>query len=413
MNSASQYYAHVCRNGIRTIKAVQEAAFDQPPATGARLSTPPEAAKPSKRSTSKKEKKRKARSQKPSVITPSDASEDDKEPSKTHAVTSANSVSHRSKRRIASNPSPHDLLGVKDQVDQMNSAQRATINKHQPDDTGSTRNFQPPSPLTSSPSDDFNSRSGVKGRHRAGLPLSGRKHDQPRFHVSTQPTRASLNSRRLRRIKSVRDSQPRANKRIRRASMSTLDGESRKGRGFTRDLRAKFLQEPTIREPPLTRENIHVESKARRKRTRHEFETAFVASDENASANSHESLGPDVRSLRPLPQKVRDMHLGSAISGVPCGTSSLEHADQLLRDVASNALAILQEGVGPDIPDWTEDKEHDAECDDLGDDDQDEAYDVQVTTATSALPKPPVPASPPIWALVSCFIASQYIATDY
>ncbi|KAF8556398.1 hypothetical protein OG21DRAFT_1483158 [Imleria badia] len=385
---------------------IQEPAFDPPAATGAQLFTLPKAVKSSKRSISKKEKKRKASSQKPPVITPSDASEDDKEPSETHPVTSANSVSHRSKR-IASNPSrqPHDLFGVKDQVDKTDLAQRAKTSKQHPKSNGITRNSQPQSPLTSFLSDSFFSDPSIKGRHCAALPLSGRKRDRQRLlNVSTQPTRASSRPGRPRKIKSVRRPPARPSKRMRRASMSTLDGELGGGPESNHDLRAGFLQEPTIRaplaiEPPSTREDIHVESKARRKRTRLQFEIASVASDGNPPANSHESLGPDVRSLRPLPTKVHDVTLGSAANGVPCGTSSLEHADQLLRDVASNALAILQEGVVPDVPDWTEDKEHDEECDDLGGDDQDEANDVQVTTITPAPPKPPIPARPPIWAL--------------
>lgn len=380
----------------------------------------PEVAKPSKRSTSKKEKKRKASSQKPSVITPSDASEDDKGPSKTHVVTAANSVSHQPKR-IASNPArqPHQLLGVRNQVDKTNSAHRPKTNKQHRKVTSMP---QPRSPLRSF---RFVSHSNITGGRGAGFPLSSRKHDGERLlSLSTQPTRTSSNSKRLRKTKSAGDLRPPANKRMRRASMSTLDSEPGEGSDSTHDLRAKFLEEPAaqgplVTGPPLTQENIHVKSKARRKRTRLEFETISVASDENASANSHEPLGPDIRSLRPLPKKVCDSRLvpvadkDRAVRGVPCGTPSLELADQLLRDVASNELAILREGAGPDVPDWTQDKEYDAAYEGLGGDDQDEANDVQVTTATSATPKPPVPVSPPMWAQVSCFIASQYIATDH
>ena len=203
--------------------------------------------------------------------------------------------------------------------------------------------------------------------------------------------------------------------------MPTLDGEPTYS---THDSRAKFLEEPTtqgplVTGPSLTQENIHVKTKAGRKRTRLEFETAFVTSDENASTNPQELLGPDIRLLRPLPKKVRDVCLVSiadkegAVRGVPCGTPSLEHADQLLRDVASNELAKLREEAGPDVPDWTQDKEYDAVYEDLGGDDQDEANDVQVTTATSATSKPPLPAPPSIWAQVSCFCATLYIATDH
>lgn len=377
----------------------------------------PEFAKPSKRSMSKQEKKRKASSQKPPFSTPSDASEDDNlEPSGTHTVTAANSISHRSKR-IASNPSrqSHDLLGVRNQVDKATSAHEPKTNKQHREVTSVSRSL---SPLTSSWSEDSASHSNIKGRHSAGFPLSGRKHRRGKFfNASTQRTRATFNSRGLRKIKSVRGLQPPARKRMRQASMSTLDGEPGEGSDSTHDLRATFLQEPTTQGPlatgpPSIQEDIHVKAKARRKRTRLELESALATSDEVASASSYECLGPDNRVLRPLPKKVcsvRSVPVADedrAIRGVPCGVSSLEHADQLLRDVASNELAVLREGVGTDLLDWTQDKEHDAECDDSGVDDQDEENDVQVTAATSAPPKPPVPAPPRIWAHVSCFIAT-------
>ena len=381
----------------------------------------PEFAKPSKRSKSKQEKKRKASSQKSPFSTP-DASEDDNwEPSKTYTVTAANSISHRSKR-IASNPSrqPHDLPGVKNQVDKTNSAHGPKANKQHREVTSISQSQSPP---TSFWSEDSASHSKIKGRRGAGFPLSSRKHYRGRFlNASTKPTRASSNSRGLRKTKSVRGLQPPARKRMRRASMSTLDSEPGEVSDSTHDLRVKLPQEPAVQGslasgPPSIQRNVHVESKARRKRTRLEFESAF-ASDEVASADSYECLGPDNRVLRPLPKKVCSVRLVPVADedraiGVPCGVSSLEHADQLVRDVASNELAILREGVGTDLPDWTQDKEHDAECDDSGVDDQDEENDVQVTTATSAPSKPPVPAPPRIWAHVSCFIASQCMATDH
>jgi hypothetical protein len=371
----------------------------------------PEVAKPSKCSTSKKGGKRKASSQKPPVITPSDASEDDRDPSKTRVVTAANRP-----KRIAPNPAsqPHQLLEVRDQVDNINKQHR---------DVTSISQLQ--SPLTSFRTDGFVSHSNIKGGRGAGFPLSGRMHDGEMFlNVSTQPTRASSNSKRLRKTKLLRDLQTPANKRIRQAPMATLDGEPGEGSDSTHHLRAKFLEEltipgPLVFGPPLTQENSHVKSKARKKRTRFEFETTFAGSDENASADSREPLGPDIRLLRPLPQKVCGTRLvpvadkDRAVRGVPCGTPSLEHADQLLRDVASNELAILRGGAGPDVPDWTQDKEYDAVYEGLGGDDQDDANDVQVTTGTSATRKPPVPAAPPMWAQVSCFIASQYIAADH
>ncbi|KAF8135406.1 hypothetical protein EV363DRAFT_1550177 [Boletus edulis] len=152
---------------------------------------------------------------------------------------------------------------------------------------------------------------------------------------------------------------------------------------------------PLVTDPPSTRRNIHVEPKARKKRNRLEFETTL---DENASPDSHEALGPDDRQLRPLPKKISHVRSAQFVHGVPSGAPSLEHADQLLRDVASNALAVLAEGVQPDLPDWTQDKEHDEEDDDPVGDGQDEASNIQVTTPTPTLSKPPVPVSPPIWA---------------
>lgn len=202
--------------------------------------------------------------------------------------------------------------------------------------------------------------------------------------------------------------------------MSTLDGEPREVSESTQNLGARFLQEPVIQGPLVSgsssiQENVHVKPKARRKRTRPEFETGFVVSHESASADACEFLGPDIRALRPLPHKVRNENLvldeDTTARGVPCGVPSrvpsLEHADQLLRNVASNALAVLQAEVGPDVPDWTQGEEQDAECDDLDGHDQDEANDVQITTAASApsmvTPKPPVPAPPRMWAQVGSF----------
>ncbi|KAH0827875.1 hypothetical protein J3R83DRAFT_3502 [Lanmaoa asiatica] len=328
----------------------QEPPFDAPPVTGTRLSILPEAAvKPSKRSRSKK---RKASSQKPPLITPSDASEDDKEPSKTRSVTVANSISHRPKR-VAPNPcrQPHDLLGVNNQVAKKNLTHGLETNKQHREDTSIS---QAQSPLTSFQSDDFVSPPSVQGRRIAGFSLSDHKHDEANIlNVSTQ-------------------------------------------------------LEPLPTGPLLTQENTRVESKTRRKRARLEFETRSVVSHENTSADSQELLGPDTRLLRPLPKKVRNGRLvlvadgDTVVRGVPCRAPSLEHADQLLRDVASNALAILREGVEPDIPDWTQDNEYDAECGSLGGHDQDEPNDVQITTGASTLsvviPKPPVPTPPRIWA---------------
>lgn len=371
-------------------------ANDAPPAIDARLSILPAATKSSKRSTSKKEKKRKASSQKPPVITPSDASEDDKEPSEAHVVTVANTTSHQPKR-FAPDPcgQPHDLPAFKNQVDKKNLTHRSKTNKQHREDNGIS---QPQSTLTSIPP-------SIKGSRGAGFPFNGRKQVGRIPKFSSQPTRASSNSGRLHR-----------------ASMPTLDGEPGEGSNSTHGLRAKVVQEsttqaPLVTGPPSTQENIRVESKARRKRTRFELETGFAVSHDKASADSHEFLGPDSRLLRPLPKKVRDRRLvpvadeDVAIRGVPCGAPSLEHADQLLRDVASNGLAILREGAGPDVPDWTQDEGHDAECDDLDWCDQDEANDVQVASATSApsivISKPPIPAPPRIWAQVGYFIASH------
>ncbi|KAG8213942.1 hypothetical protein J3R82DRAFT_10688 [Butyriboletus roseoflavus] len=383
-------------SGCGSHSTIGTSANDTLLATGARQSVT--AADPIKRSTSKKEKKRKASSQKPPVISPSDASEDDKELPKTRAATVANSMSRRPKR-IAPNPTsrqPHDLLAVKNQVDKKNH--RPKTNKQHREDTGIS---QPRSTLTSLRSDESDPPPNTKGRRDAGFPPNGRKPDEAsNLNFSTQ-----LSS--LRKVKSVRDPQTRATERFRRASMSALDGELREGSKSTHDLQAKepTIQGPLSTGPPLTQENIHAKSTARRKRTRPEFETGFVVSHKKALADSHESLGPDVRSSRRLPQKVCDRRLvpvadqDTAVRDVPCGAPSL---DQLLRDVASNALAMLREGVRPDIQDWTQDEGHDAECDDLDGLDQDEENDIQVTSATSApsvvIPKPPVPAPPRIWA---------------
>lgn len=412
--------------GCGSHSTMSSLANDVPPSIGARLPILPAAAKPSKRSTSKRGKKRKASSQNPPVITPSDASEDDKEPSQTHVVTVANATSHRSKRSTP-NPcsQPHDLPGFKNRVDKKNLAHRPKTNKQHCEDTGIS---QPQSTLAGIRSDGFVPSPSIKGRRGAESPTNSRKDVETRVsNLTPQPTRASSNSGGLRKIKPVRDPQTRATKQLRGASMPTLDGEPGEESKSKHGLRAKVVQEsitqvPLVTGPPLAQENNRVESKTRRKHTRFESETGFVASHAKASADSHEVLGPDVRLLRPLPKKVRDRRLvpiedeDTAIRGVPCGASSLKHADRLLQDVASNALAILREGAGPDVPDWTQDEGHDAECDDLCEHDEDEADDVQVATATSApsmvILKPPVPAPPRIWAQVGCFIASCAIAAD-
>lgn len=385
---------------------------DTPPSPGARLSM---AAKPTQHSASKKEKKRKASSQKPPVITPSDASEDDKESPKT--VTVANSISHRPKR-LAPDPcsQPHGLLAVKNQAIKKSLAHGPKTNKQHREDTGIS---QPQSTLTDFQPNEFVSPPKGKGGPGAGFPLNDRKHDEARvLNVSTQPIRSDSSFKRLRKIKSVRDPQTRATKRLRPRSMS---GEPEEGSKSIHELWARDPQEPTIQGPlstgpPLTRGKIHVESTVRGKRTRLEFETGFVASHEKPSADCHEVLGPDIRSSpKRFPKKVGDgrrrlvpvVDEDTAVRGVPCGTSSLEHTDHLLRDAASKAQAVLQEEVGPDVQDWTQYEGHDAECDDLSGHDQDEANGIEVTSAPSMVtPKPPVPAPPRIWAQVSCFIAS-------
>lgn len=389
----------------------QESPFDPPPTTGGRPSTLSEVAKPSKRSTAKREKKkkRKASSQKPPVIASSDSSENDREPSMTHAATAANSISHRPKR-IASNPrQPPDLPVVRNQTDKISSAHRATTTKQH--SKGITSISQPQSSLINA---QFVSRSSVQGRRAAAFPPSVRNRArEKRSNVSTRPTRTGSDTRKLRKKKLVRDPQPPANKRMRRASMSILENGPEEEPEPTYHLQTELPREPTIRSPlvtapPLTK---NVKRKARQKRTRLEFETVFVASGDAASANSHESLGPDNRLLRPLPRKkVCNARLAPAPREALCGAPSLEDAHQHLRDVATNGLAVLQEGVGPDIPDWTQDKEHDAERDDLGGDDQDERNDVEVNTAASVPNKPPLPVPPRMWAQVSCFILSQNIA---
>lgn len=394
------------------------------PAFSERQSTLPATPRPSKCSTSKKEMKRKASSQKPPVITPSDVSEDDKEPCKTHGGAVANSISHRPKR-IASNPcsQPHGLPGFKNQMEKKSSTHKPKTNKQHRKDIVIP---EPQSALTSFRSDDFISLPNIpsiKGRRSAGFTHDGRKDSGTMIlKLPTQLTRESSNSRRLRKTKPVRSLQTRATKRLRRVSSSILDSEPGDGSKSTYNLRAKDLQEPAIQgpsvtSPPLTQENIQVESMARRKRTRLEFETGSVVSHEKATADSAEVLGPDIRQLRPLPQKICDRRLvpvadeDATVCGVPCGAPSLKYVDQLLQDAASNALAVLREGVGPDVPDWTQDDGHDAEYDDFGGPDQDEANDVQETTETpvSSLvtSKPPVPAPPHIWAQVDCFIASS------
>ncbi|KAG6375365.1 2OG-Fe(II) oxygenase superfamily-domain-containing protein [Boletus reticuloceps] len=350
--------------------AIRQGAFDSTPASDARRSVLPMAAEPSTRLPPKKDKKRKASSQKPLVITPSDASEDDKE---LHAVSTAGSISHRSKR-IASNPrQTHDSIGDENQVDKANSAHRAEESEQQRQ--GATSISQTESSLTSFRSDDLVSHPSMKGKRGAPPPLSGRKHGGERcFNGSTLSTGRDFNSR-VRKTKSVGDLQPRRNKRLRRASKPILENAPEEGTEPT-------TRGPLVTGPPSTRRHIHVELKARKKRNRLEFETTL---DENASPESHEVLGPDDRQLRPLPKKICHVRSAQFVHGVPSGAPSLEHADQLLRDVASNALAVLGEGVEPDLPDWTQDKEHDEEDDDPVGDGQDEASNIQVTTSTPTL----------------------------
>lgn len=385
----------------------QEPTFVTFPGTGARMSTLSEAAKSSKRSASRKGKKRKPSSQKPPVITPSDASEDDKEPSKIHAVAAASSMSHCAKR-FAPNSSrrPCELLGTKNQVVKKKSA-HGPKTRH----CENPRSSQPPSVPRNLRSDNFVPN---KGRRDATLSFYRKRNDKRFLNVTTRRSQGGFHFRRLQKIKSFSSLPTRANKRPRLSSMRTLDSGLGEASGSTRNSRGKFLQDSIITGPlvfglPSTQKNLHVKAKAQRKRTRAEFETG---SHENASVNFCEILGPDIRALRPLPQKVRSEPLAlgedTPVRGVPCGTPSIEHVDQLLRDVASNALAILQDGVGLDVPDWTQNKEQDPAGDDFDGHNEDEVHDVQVTTATSSPPmviaKPSLPAPPRVWAQASRFI---------
>ncbi|KAF8844298.1 hypothetical protein BDN67DRAFT_963043 [Paxillus ammoniavirescens] len=85
-----------------------------------------------------------------------------------------------------------------------------------------------------------------------------------------------------------------------------------------------------------------------------------------------------------------------------CGVQSQDDADRLIRDAATNALVRSRDENQPDIPDWTQEEDHDAEFNDSGVHDGDEANGTQPTAPDSLpsvmVPKPPVPAPPPIWA---------------
>ena len=383
------------------------ATQEEPPFDTVSCARPSTISDAAKRSISKT-KKRKPSSQNPPVITPSDASEDDNEPPKTRGVSVASSISHRSKRIVPnSSCQPPDSLEIKHQAVKENSA-HGPKKTHREDSI-----FQPPSPLTSSHSST--------SRHSVGFSLSHSKRNNKQVSdASGRLNRASCNFRKRRKMKLTSALSTRPSKRPRCLSMPALGGkpeEVSKAPNVRAILHRSMIQTRPTTGLPLTRKNILAKAKARRKRTRPEFESGLVESVENVSVDFCEPLGPDSRPLRPLPRKVRKERLvpvadnDTVICGVPCGTPSrglsLECADQFLQDVGNNALAVLREGVGPDMSDWTQDREQDAECDDFAGHDQDEADDTQVTSAASSsmdTPKPPVPAPPRIWAQVDCFI---------
>jgi hypothetical protein len=230
----------------------------------------------------------------------------------------------------------------------------------------------------------------------------------------TQLTKEGSNSREQRKNRDPRH----IDKRLRTLRSAAPPGEVGKVSGFTDDSRMQLLEEPTTQgrlaaPPPSIHENDRAVSRAHKKRTRAKFETGQAASDADVPVNSYEDLGPDKRRIRPLPKKIFEQRFTrssarDAISGNPCEAPSFENTEQVSQDAAGDLLTVLREGVESDLPDWTQDVEPDAECDDLGVHDQDEATDDHVIAASSVssitVPKPPLPAPPPIWAQVSHFI---------
>ncbi|KAG9316629.1 hypothetical protein JVU11DRAFT_2683 [Chiua virens] len=308
--------------------------------------------KPNKRSAQKREKKRKASSQKPPVVSPSDASEDDHGPRKIHATTAASTSFHRTKR-IVTNPCPPDKLTRISKNNQQARGETETQWHHM-----------------DSHSFDFASSLGSKDVRGSGLPLGGRK-DERRLNASTQATQSSSHLKKVRKTTSAGTLPARPRKRLRRAC--TPDGE---GDGFdsTQVSKLSFSEEPAVQQiintgPLLAQGNARKGLKAQKKRTRLEFEAGFVACHEALPADSNELLGPDIRLKRPLPRKVCKRRSVSVTReertarGVPRGEPSLEYVDQVIRDGATNALAVLREEVGPDVPDWTQIDEQDAEGD--------------------------------------------------
>ncbi|KAF9227346.1 hypothetical protein BS17DRAFT_775348 [Gyrodon lividus] len=357
---------------------------------------PQEFAAQSRQSKFKKGRKRKASSQKPPVITPSDAFEVDAEPSERHMTSlepPATSVSHRPKFqstfpsfRPSCSTVPHNSRGKR-------------INKLAP---------------------------------------GGQKHERSVINAYTEISKPSSRLGILHKAKVDNTDLPaRASKRSRQASMPpNLHDAAGPGFNPITDIRKDDSRELRIPEhmsscPPIIQQgdgtaatrspfsssvsallstrDLSGERPKSCKRPRHAFEAGSMEPQVNPPSDANKSLGLfDVRDLRPLPPNVRatrtpmqSVNTGPGGCGPRYAVQSQDDVDRLLRDVATNAFVVLRDENRPDVPDWIQDEDHNAEINDYGAHDTDEANDMPTAASSSPLAvahKPPVPASPLIWA---------------
>jgi hypothetical protein len=362
---------------------------------------PPEAAAQGRHSQSKKSKKRKATSQKPPVITSPDASEDDAQPPE-HCLAAldppASSISHPPKLQstlASSRPGGSIPCNVRDEyvsklapIRPKSKGTKRAANAY--DQT--SKPITSPGILRKTKAGDTDLPAHTSKRPRRGSMLGSATGVDPEQAPSFTPYIQEDDSREPRISKHTKTSYPPTTQRD--------DGTA--------------VTQP----PPLLHQVVQhsfsdsVERPKSRKRPRAEFEARSMDSQVNPRSVAKEPSDPfDTRDLRPLPHNIcatyQSMYSANTELGgcrPRCGVQSQDDADRLIRDAATNALVRLRDENQPDIPDWTQEEDHDAEFSDSGVHDGDEANDTQPTAPEPSpsviVPKPPVPAPPLIWAQV-------------
>ncbi|KIK91187.1 hypothetical protein PAXRUDRAFT_831057 [Paxillus rubicundulus Ve08.2h10] len=349
---------------------------------------PSEGAAQGRHSQSNKSKKRKATSQKPPVITSPDASEDDAQPSECCLAAlehPASSMSHQPKVQSTlvsscpGGPIPRDVRSE-------------NVTRPKPKDTKRVENTHP---QTSKPVTSL----GRLCKTEAG------NTDLP-THASKRPRQSAM-------LESATGLDPDQGPSFIQKDDSREPHISKHTKSLYPPTTQRDNGTAVIQSTPLVCQVVRhsfsdpVERPKSRKRPRAEFEARSMDSRVNPRSDANDPPGRfDTRDLRPLPL-IRPQSMYSAnteLAGCrPCyGVQSQDDADRLIRDAATNALVRLQDENRPDIPDWTQDEDHDAELDDSSVRDGDEANDTQPTPpdpSPSAIAlKPPVPAPPLIWA---------------